>query len=136
MNSNNNVVAVFKDKYGEERRIHNTRSGLKVERKNSTLSLHLNKIAGVLVGQKIKALRLQKGLTLEELCMKSGIVSATPKSRMWEIENSLRKEGIRLGTLFALSISLGVEPHELLPTTREVMEHADIKVQNVSILRK
>jgi transcriptional regulator with XRE-family HTH domain len=75
-------------------------------------------------------LRLAQGLTLEELCLRAGLVSATPKSRMWEIENGTRKEGLRFGTLFALAHALGVEASDLLPSVAEALCLADISEQS------
>ena len=136
MNTNKNIVASFLDKYGEERKIHHTRHGLKVLRRNSTLVLSINPIIGQMVGKKIKALRLKNDLTLESLCKKAGLASSTPKSRMWEIEKGVRGEGLRFGTLFALAIALGVEAGDLLPTTEEVIAETGIKIKTESILIK
>lgn len=127
MNSNKNIVAEYKDKFGDKRRIHQTRHGLKVKREKSTVVLTLNPVVAKLTGQKIKKMREESGLTLAELCLSAGLSSATPKSRMWEIENNVRGEGLRFGTLFAIAIALQVEASDLLPTTKEVLAEADIK---------
>lgn len=110
----------FTDKYGDARAIHRTRHGLQVKRTNLTPVIKLNQAMAALVGDRIRALRIERGYGLAELCERAGIVSATPKSRMWELENAVRKEGMRLGTLYALAIALDVEVCELLPTTDEV----------------
>ena len=100
------VVGEFTDRYGQTRIIHRNRSTrLAVARQRTTATIQLNRVAGVLIGQRIKRARLRRGFTLEQLCTRAGIVSATPKSRMWEIENSVRQEGIRLGTLYAIGVT-------------------------------
>jgi DNA-binding Xre family transcriptional regulator len=113
------VKAEFQDKYGETRKIHTTRHGYKVLRENVTPALQLNRELAALIGSKIKAKRIAAHLSLESLCRRAGLVSQTPKSRMWEIENAKRQEGIRLGTLYAIAIALDCEASELLPTIEE-----------------
>lgn len=122
MNSNNGIVAEFENRFGEKRVIHQTRHGLKVKRQGSTVVHKLNRTAAPLVGQRIKAARLAAGLTLAELCEKAGLASATPKSRMWEIENNVRKEGMRLGTLYAIAAALDVSICTLMPRVEEVLD--------------
>jgi len=134
MNSNKNVVAEFTDKYGDKRQIHHTRHGLKVKNKKTTPILMLNPVIGRLVGEKIREKRKERGMTLEELCVKAGISSSTPKSRMWEIEKGVRGEGLRFGTLYVLAIALDVEVDELLPTKEEVMDMAGLKFNTIKSL--
>ena len=126
-NTNAKIVAEYTDRYGDTRKIHQTRHGLKVKRENTTVALQLNQLIGIGIGQNIKRTREQRGMTLEQLCVKAGLASATPKSRMWEIENSIRKEGIRLGTLYAIAFALGVEPQELLPSLSEMLIQSEVK---------
>src|SRR3990167_4320971 len=102
MNSNRGVVATFADKFGETRVIHATRTGLHIQRRHSTVVLTLTPIVGRCLGANIRALREARGLTLAQLCRKSGLVAVVPKSRMWEIENNTRKQAIRLGTLYEI----------------------------------
>jgi hypothetical protein len=47
---------------------------------------------------------------------------------MWEIENGVRKEGVRFGTLYAIAIALDVEVSDLIPTRAEVVELAPVEV--------
>ena len=135
MNSNGEVRAQFVDRYGEEREIHATRQGLTVKRRRSTVVLTLNPVVSVLVGRLITAERQRQGLTLAQLSIRAGIVSPTPKSRMWEIEKGVRREGVRFGTLYAVAAALGVEPTTLLPTTKEVFEEAGIEVTTIDALK-
>jgi transcriptional regulator with XRE-family HTH domain len=65
---------------------------------------------GAIDGPKLKALRLQKGVTSEELAEKSGVARQT----IVEIENGHRQA--REKTLLALCKALGIEdPAVLLP---------------------
>ncbi len=119
-NSNAGIVATYTDRYGDIRKIHGTRNGLKRKREFLTPTLLLNQAVAGLIGARIKAERQHQGLTLEQLAIKAGLVSVAPKSRMWEIENAIRKEGIRHGTIYALAIALGVEATQFLPSIAEV----------------
>lgn len=126
MNSHKNVVATFADKYGEVKQIHATRHGLKVARGKSTVVLKLNGAIAPLIGLNIRRERLAQKMTLEQLCRKAGLASATPKSRMYEIEKGSRGEGIRMGTLYAIAVALGVAPSYLLPSTEEALRDAGV----------
>lgn len=121
------IIVEFEDKYGEKRIIHRDRNGMKLKRARITPALALNQTAGSLVGQRIKALRKKRGMTLAELCQRAGLSSSTPKSRMWEIENGVRKQGVRLGTLYAIAHALGVEATALLPSNKELLTAADVE---------
>lgn len=123
-------LAKFKNRYGEEKIIHITRSGLRVKRNESTVVLTLNAKVAELMSARIKARRKKLGLTLEELCTRAGIATTTPKSRMWEIENGVAKGGLRFGTLYALAIALECKPGDLMPSVDEVLGGAN--VQSVS----
>ena len=132
MPSEPEVVARFIDKYGDERTIHRAKNGLAVKRKRETPVHVMNRAAATLVAERIKAARLNAGFTLEELCLRAGLATVWPKHRMWEIEQGVRAgkasttHGIRLGTLYALAVALGIEPIELLPSKDEVMAKAGI----------
>jgi hypothetical protein len=110
------------DRYGDQVKIRKTRRGYQVERDRLTPSLVLTKEVGVIVGQRVKTLRQERGWTLAELCIRADIRSTTPKNRMWEIENSIRREGINTGTIYSLAIALGVEITDLLPSVAEVRD--------------
>jgi hypothetical protein len=130
-------IAEFENRYGEKKVVHVTRSGLRVKNNRSTVALELNRKISVIVGQKIKARRLELGLSLEEACIRSGLSSTTPKSRMWEIENCQAQQGLKLGTLYALSIGLETSPEELLPSLDEVLEKSNVtKIEQKTVIVK
>lgn len=134
MNTNANVVANFKDKYGETRQIHHTRHGLKVKRKGITVQHAFTKVISEYIGAKIKEKRIELGMTLEDLCVMSGLASSTPKSRMWEIENVIREGGIKFGTIYCIANALGCEVNDLIPSVTEAKELAGIKDINIKTI--
>lgn len=90
----------------------------------------MNRVAAVEIGRRIRQAREAAGMTLEELCIRSGLVAnSSPKSRMWEIENAIRQQGPRLGTLYAIAHALAVPVERLLPSVKEVVECAGIQIQ-------
>lgn len=124
------IVASFIDKYGETRHLRQSgKRRIQVAKNTDTVSHKMNRVAASMIGSRIKECRLAAGLTLEELCVRAGLVSATPKSRMWEIENAIRQEGMRMGTLFALAHALNCEVGDLLPTVSAVSEMAGVSVE-------
>ncbi len=126
--------AIFTDKYGEQRVIHKAPNGWQAKREKLTPALLLNRSIAGLIGRRVRALRRSRSMTLAELCLAAGLVSATPKSRMWEIENAVRPDGIRLGTLYALAIALGVEATELLAPVADVLALTPIEKAEVERL--
>ena len=127
------VVASFEDKYGETRKIHKTRHGLALKRQTDTVIFRFTRPIGLLIGARIRARREALGLSLAGLCLRAGMSSTTPKSRMWEIENATRNDGIRFATLYAIAIALECQPFDLMPTTQEVLELSGIR-QSVQIV--
>ena len=135
MNSNKGFVVKFKDKYGEKRIIHRGKNGLAIQRQRTTATHKLNPIVAALVGQRIKEERVRQGYTLEELCLRAGLSATTsPKSRMWEIENNVRREGLRGGTLYAIALALGVEATDLLPSVKEVSRMAGVTLKDIQTI--
>lgn len=120
------VVAEYVDKYGDTRVIHKGRHGLRKKRTRSTPAMALNNVIGELIGEKIRDARIARGMSMEELCVRSGLSTATPKSRMWEIEKGVRPGSIKLGTLYAIALALDMDPAELLPSMDEVSECAGV----------
>jgi len=53
---------------------------------------------------------------------------------MWEIENAIRKQGVMLGTLYAIAVALGIEVTELLPSNEEVLALTNVTPVQVSSL--
>lgn len=125
----------FIDQYGEERVIYRqSGKALRVKKKQDTVSHILNRSAGILMGQRIKALRIERGYTLDALLVKAGLAAGAGqgKQRMFEIENAgvgaarRQKQGIRFGTLYALAIALECDVAELMPSAAEVARHAGV----------
>lgn len=117
----------FTDKYGDTRTIHHNQSAngpLRVKRLGTTPVLAMNPVAAKGVGQIVHALRVESGWTLIELADRAGIAGG--KQAMWAIENGLRGQGIRLGTLYALAMAFEVQAGDLLPSVREVAGPAGV----------
>lgn len=121
------VIAEFVDRYGEDRVVHRTHSGLRVRRETITPALAMNQPITKMMGAKIRNLRIEQGMGLAELALRCGMGNGNPKDRMWRIENATRNEGMRMGTLFAVAFALGVEATELMPTVSEVVAAAKIE---------
>lgn len=121
------VIATVKDKYGEDRKVVKRGNRIRVANTEATAIFAMNREVAVLMSAKIRAARIARGFSLEELAVRMGIVSGNPKDRMYEIENSSRKHGIRLGTLYAAAAALNVEVMSLLPTVAEVLAGADVQ---------
>lgn len=127
-------TATFEDRFGETRKLRKTRHGWQLARNESTIPIHLARVVAKIIGRKVKAKRIERGLTLEKLATQAGLRTGTPKTRMWEIENNVRAYGVRLGTLYALAIALSVDVCELLPTTEEVYKKAKLKKERDPVL--
>lgn len=124
------VEARVVDQYGDERVIHRVKgSRLSVKRHGNTPAHALNRAAAVLIGMRIRELRLERSLSMAQLCKRAGLASATPKQRMYEIEMGTRKEGVRIGTLFAIAIALEVPVSDLLPDSDLVARAAGVELQ-------
>jgi DNA-binding Xre family transcriptional regulator len=129
-------IASFTDKYGDERVIHKTRHGLKLKRQHVTPILALNPVVSGLIGERVRMLRIERGWELAELAHRIGVRGGHPKNRMWEIERGVRGEGIRLGTLYALAMALGVEITALVPSVEEVAALAGVQeIQAPTLVR-
>src|SRR3990167_9862240 len=111
---------------GRKRTIRKTRYGLQLQRIRSTVPIALNRVVGPLIGKRIQQARRAKRMSLADLCERAGIVAAEPKARMWEIENSIRKEGLRLGTLYAIALALAVDVATLLRSAQEIADAAGV----------
>ena len=123
------LVVEFEDQYGDKRIIHRTKgSRLSVKRMGNTPSHAMNRAAAVLIGQRIKSLRKAANLTMDDLCRLAGL-SAAPgqgKARVYALENATRQEAMRIGTLYAVALALGVNPSELMPSSEEVAQLAGV----------
>jgi DNA-binding XRE family transcriptional regulator len=124
-------VAEYRDRYGDVREIHKTRHGLVTVRNSSTVPMELNGAVGHLVGLRIRAARIEAGLSMSQLCRRAGIVTTFPKQRMHEIENGSRKYGIRFGTLYAIALVLDKEPGWFLPPMANVLMDSGVEFKSV-----
>jgi len=137
MNTNANVVATFTDKFGDERKIHATRAGLTVKRRTDTHCQVLSKAISGYIGERIRAIRQQKDMSAEELCLRAGLTFGNnAKHRIYEIEKNKRAIGIRFGTVYQIAIALEVEINELIPTTETVKVMTGTKLANAQILER
>jgi DNA-binding Xre family transcriptional regulator len=125
-----NVVATYVDEYGEERAIHAPKGRRLSRATNSdTVVARMNRAAAILIGQRIRARRLEMGLTMKELGDRAGLKNANQKAYVNALEKSSRKEGMRFGTIFALATALHCEVADLLPTTAEVLAGAGVRAK-------
>ena len=128
------VIATIKDKFGEDRRVVQRGSRIRIAANTATPILALNREVAALIGARIREVRMDAGLTLEECAIRAGMVSGWPKDRMHEIETAKRGQGMRLGTLYAIAAALQVEVAELMPTVEEVMEKADVEMAGAAVV--
>lgn len=110
MNTNANIVATFTDRFGEERKIHATRNGMTVKRRADTHCQVLGKAISGYVGERIRAIRQRKEMTMEELGLRAGLTTGSNlKQRVYELEHNQRGSGMRFGTVYQIAIALEVE---------------------------
>lgn len=134
MERNREVVASFKDEFGEERQLYKKGARYQVKRNSKTVSLTLSKVVSGIIGSNVSVNRKANGLTLEQLCRAAGLKSTWPKQRMREIETNYRDSGITFGTLSAVAIALGIEAKDLIPSTAELLKEAGVRFRNEKIL--
>lgn len=137
MNTNANIVATFQDHFGEERKIHATRAGLTVMRRTNTHCQVLSKTISGYIGERIRAIRQRKEMTMAELGLRAGLSTGSNlKQRVYEIEHNQRSIGIRFGTVYQIAIALDVDISELLPSTEIVKAMTGSKMSNQQILSR
>lgn len=130
-----NPIAEFEDKYGDRKIIHKPKGrSLRVWKDSETPALLMNRAVAVLLGNRIKAARERAGLTMEELGLRAGLASATPKQYVWGIENAVRGEGVRLGTLYVIAKALNVRVGDLLPEVGEAAEMAGVETKQIAMV--
>ena len=125
-----NVIATYTDDYGDERAIHapmGKNSALRRAKNADTPALRMNRAAGIMMGLRVRARRLELGLTPAQVCLRCGLTYTSPKNFLWMLETGFRKEGVRLGTLYALAIALECEIGDLLPSIAEITEAAGVQ---------
>jgi len=131
-----NPIAEYVDKYGDKKVIHCPKGrAMRVFKGEGTALIKLNRATAVLLGEAIRKRRLSLGMSMEELGIKAGLKSATPKQYVYSIEKASRQEGMRLGTLLMISSALGVEPGHLLPSVADAMELAGVSECSVVTIR-
>lgn len=130
--SRDRVVAEFVDQHGERRVVHKRKgTALRIKSLADTPALRLNRAAAVIIGGRIRQRRLASGLSLADLCIKAGLPAASPKARMREIEVGHRKEGMRIGTLYAIAGALNCEVSDLMPGVRELRAAAGVEERQI-----
>lgn len=133
-----NVVAEFVDDYGDRQIIHRGSQGkrLSVFKGLDTPALRLNRAIAELMGARIRARRIELGLSLKEVAYRAGMQTVSPKQYIHSIETPLqhRKSTVRLGTLYALAYALECNPSDLLPEPAEVMALANVSPEEFKAL--
>jgi DNA-binding Xre family transcriptional regulator len=130
-----NPVASYVDQYGDLQVIHRSKGRrLSVFKGGDTPALRMNRAASILIGQKIKAMRLQKKMSQKNLCLKAGLANVNPKQYIHAIESATRMAGCKTGTLYAIAYALDCEVSDLIPTVREVLEYANMTESTVTAL--
>lgn len=122
------VIATIKDKFGEDRRVVQRGSRIRIALNDLTPVLKMNRGVSKLLGDRIKNARKAAGLNLEQCAIRAGMTSGWPKNRMYEIETAARGQGMRLGTLYAIAAALSVEVTDLMPSVAEVLELSGVEV--------
>lgn len=130
------IIATVRDRFDEPRNVVQRGSRIRIANTGTTLTLEMNREAAILIGKKIRQLRTDRGLGLEQLAIMCGITSGWPKNRMHEIEMCVRQQGVRIGTLYAIAAALKVEVSELMPSVADVMKMAKVAkgAQSVVVL--
>lgn len=130
-------VATYVDDYGEEKIIHAQRGPngpLRRFKAAETPAALLNRAVAILLGQRIRERRQALGLTAKQVAVRSGSANVNPKQFLRHLETAVRREGVRLGTLYALAHALECEPLDLLPTKQEAMALAGIRATQTTTL--
>lgn len=137
MNTNSNIVATYTDRFGDERKIHSTRHGLTLKRRNDTNNQVLSTAISGYIGERIRAIRQHKNITMEALGFRAGLTTGNNlKQRVYEIEHNLRSTGIRFGTVYQIAIALEIEIAELMPTTEAVKQMTGAKLSDIKMLSR
>ncbi len=114
------VVGEMTDQYGEKVVIHKTRHGIRKMRTELTPAVKNNQAVAPFIAQKIHALRKANGLSLLEFAHRLGWTEGNAKQRAWHVENGgARGEGVRLGTLYHIANTFGVDIATLIPSMEE-----------------
>lgn len=124
------IIAEFETELGEKRIIHRlkgkTQGALRILNPSNSPSLRLNRVAAQLIGMRIRAKRLERGMTLEQLGTRAGLKGNPVKVYVFAIEQARRHDGIRFGTLYAIALALSCDVSELMPDPQEVATLAGV----------
>lgn len=115
------TVAKFIDQYGEERIIYRKKGmrDLSIKNNTSTRLLTMNRVISRIIGINVNKFRTKNSMSMSQLGKLLGM-NASPKQRVYEIEKSNRKQGVRLGTLFLLAEALNVDITDILPSMDDI----------------
>ena len=135
MNSNLDKEAIYIDKYNEERRLRKTRHGWQIKREGKSACDILTPVIASVFGENVRAMRIKKSLTAEQLAIKCGFTGNKPKGRIYEIEKSHRPHGVRMSTLYVLATALDCEVSDLLPSVGEMKSLSNLSVGVEEVVR-
>lgn len=122
-------VGKFIDEKGIAHVVHRYATGrMGIARAERSIVHELSESVALIVGKRIRALRLERGWTLLDLLQRAGL-SGT-RNRMKEIEQA-KSGGLKLGTLYAVANALGVEPHDLLPARSTVFDADQVELPQI-----
>lgn len=104
--------------------------------KGNKISQRLSGAFREIIGPKIKARRKTLGMTLDELgkkcCFGHGSVS---RERIRQIE-SVEESAPNIGSIYAIFAALEIEPADVLPSVKEVLDGAKIEMQEKVVVKK
>lgn len=130
-----NPVASFVDGYGDLQVIHRKKGRrLSVFKGGDTPALRMNRAAAILIGENIKARRLEKKLSQKNLCVRAGLCNVNPKQYIHAIESASRMAGCKTGTLYAIAFALDCDASDLMPSLAEVMKYAGMDDRSIAVL--
>ena len=135
MNTNLGKEAICTDRYGDERVLRKTRHGWQLKRDGDSYSDILTPVISKIIGEKIRQIRLSKGLSADELARRVGFSGSKPKGRIYEIEKTPRKYGIRLATLYVIATALECEVIELIPSLQKIKEQSKLNLTEQPIIQ-
>lgn len=108
-----------------------------VKRRGDTHCQVLGKVISTYVGERIRAIRQQKEMSMEELGLRAGLTTGSNlKQRVYAIEHNLRDCGMRFGTLYQIAIALEVEITELMPSTETIKAMTGARLMNAAVLAR
>ena len=98
----------------------------------SKLVTLLTKSASETLCQQLREKRLEKNILQTEL---AEIVGLKNRQSIEHMENQRDNTRISIGLLYAICITLGLEPKDIMPTVKEICERANIDIKQTQITR-